>query len=245
MLTACGVDAKILTIYGAGRTLLSKGFIEPARRHAAHLLDEIRRSDPNGILPVVGLEPSEIYTLRDEFLDLLPDRHEEIEALAARAWLIDEFLVRPAERTQKLRVANILRSKINAEKPKILLHGHCYQKAQPPRADGYPVGVNASAELLRAVGYDLEVIQSGCCGMAGAFGYETEHYDVSMKVGELVLFPAIRAAASATGAPSIAAAGTSCRAQISDGVGLQADHSVVLVAQMLNAARSSDRMNRE
>ncbi len=245
VLTACGVDAKILTIYGAGRTLLSKGFIEPARRHAAHLLDEIRRSDPNGILPVVGLEPSEIYTLRDEFLDLLPDRHEEIEALAARAWLIDEFLVRPAERTRKLRVANILRSKINAEKPKILLHGHCYQKAQPPRADGYPVGVNASAELLRAVGYDLEVIQSGCCGMAGAFGYETEHYDVSMKVGELVLFPAIRAAASATGAPSIAAAGTSCRAQISDGVGLQADHSVVLVAQMLNAARSSDRMNRE
>ncbi len=246
VLTACSVDVKILLVYGAGRTLLSKGFIEPAKRHAARLLDEIRRADPGGTRPVVGLEPSEIYTLRDDLLDLLPERHAEVEALAARAWLIDEYLVRPSSKSKELRISNIHQSKIENQKSKILLHGHCYQKAQPPHADGFPVGVSASAELLRAVGYEVEIVNSGCCGMAGAFGYESEHYDVSMQVGELALFPAIRNATlnqrpqtvensfSTVHRPlSIVAVGTSCRSQIADGAGVQASHSVVLVARAL------------
>jgi FAD/FMN-containing dehydrogenase/Fe-S oxidoreductase len=231
VLAACGIEAKILPVFGAGRTLISKGFIEPAKRHAAHLLDEIHCADPSGVLPIVGLEPSEIYTLRDEMFDLLPERHAEIEALAARAWLIDEFLIRPFAKTKKLRVANVCSSEIENQKSKILLHGHCYQKAQPPHADGYSVGVNASAELLRLVGYEVEVLNTGCCGMAGAFGYETEHYDVSMQVGELVLLPAVRKAQES--GQQVVALGTSCRSQIADGAGVAANHSVIFVAQAL------------
>lgn len=248
VLEACGIDVRVLPVYGAGRTLLSKGFLEPAKRHAVHLLDEIRRADPHGILPVVGLEPSEIYTLRDEMLTLFPERQAEIESLAARAWLIDEFLVRPAPKTEKLRIATILTSKSahlefkiqnpqsEIDNPKILLHGHCYQKAQPPHADGFPVGVHASLALLRAVGYEAELINSGCCGMAGAFGYESEHLELSLQVGELALFPALRQAANDLHPPALAALGTSCRSQIADGAGLEASHSIVHVFKSLKTS---------
>lgn len=230
LLAACGVDARPLPLLGAGRTLLSKGFIEPARHHAQSLLDEIRRLDPQGRMPVIGLEPSEIYTLRDELRDLLPERQAEVESLARRAFLIDEYLVRPGLISDKLRIANISRPQ-DAEVPhqKILLHGHCYQKAQPLAEDGYETGVNASAALLKHTGYEVEIIQSGCCGMAGAFGYEADHYEVSMKVGELVLFPTLRQNAG----KQVAAAGTSCRSQIADGVGVAANHPVVLAARAL------------
>jgi len=242
VLAACGTAVKLLPIFGAGRTLISKGFIEAAKRHAADLLDEIQIADPDGSLPVIGLEPSEIYTLRDELLDLLPEKRGQIEALAARAWLIDEYLVRPSPNTQKSRIANGLfapggtqRTQNAAKSAKILLHGHCYQKAQPPQADGYPVGVAASAELLQAAGYTVEVLDSGCCGMAGAFGYEAEHYEVSMQVGELALLPAARQA-NARG-ERVAALGTSCRSQIADGAGVAANHTIVLVAQRLKSGK--------
>jgi Fe-S oxidoreductase len=107
-----------------------------------------------------------------------------------------------------------------------LLHGHCYQKAQPPAGDGFPTGVPATVAMLKALGYDVELIDAGCCGMAGAFGYEAEHYDLSARVGELALFPAIRK--SGAGA-LIAAAGTSCRSQILDGTARQAVHPVCLI----------------
>ena len=234
VLAACGVTVKILPVFGAGRTLISKGFIEPAKRHGAYLLDEIRRADPYGTLPVIGIEPSEIYTLRDELLDLLPERRIEVENLAMRAWLVDEYLVRPSPKTQKMRVANISQSKLQNQKSKILLHGHCYQKAQPPHVDGYPVGVNASAELLRAAGYDVEVLNSGCCGMAGAFGYESDHYDISMQVGELALLPEARKMNANGG--QVAAVGTSCRSQIADGTGVEARHPILLVAQKMKVS---------
>jgi Fe-S oxidoreductase len=95
--------------------------------------------------------------------------------------------------------------------------------------------VNASAELLRQAGYQVEVIPSGCCGMAGAFGYETEHYDVSMKVGELALFPTIREKISADENIAVAALGTSCRSQISDGTNIEAQHTVLLIQKVLFA----------
>ncbi len=113
-----------------------------------------------------------------------------------------------------------------------VLHGHCYQKAQPPAADGYPMGEEASAELLRRAGWKVEVLETGCCGMAGAFGYESEHYELSMQVGEIALFPAIQNAGSAA---RIAAPGLSCRTQISSGTGREAKHPISLIAAELSA----------
>jgi len=243
VLAAGGIEVKFLPYFGAGRTLLSKGFLEPARRHAERVLDAAHRLDPGGNLAVLGIEPSELYTLRDEFFDLLPARQEEVEKLAARAWLVEEFLLRKdASGTDRIfRVANNLKdgslpkSGNNPKEAvksleKVLLHGHCYQKAQPPAADGLPVGQQASAAFLSAFGYEVETIPSGCCGMAGAFGYEAEHYDLSMQVGELALFPALRDRREG----EVAAPGASCRAQIADGVGALAQHPLVLAAMRLD-----------
>jgi len=224
ILAAGGIAVKRLPLYGAGRTLISKGFLRAAQRHAARVLDEIARLDPAGVLPVIGLEPSEIYTLRDEFCDLLPARAAEVERLAVRAWMFDEYFIRQA----RLFVQG---EPSSAPGQPILLHGHCYQKAQPPAADGFPVGQAATADFLRYFGYAVEIIPSGCCGMAGAFGYEAEHYDVSMAVGELTLFPAVRA----RGQKQVVAVGASCRAQIGDGTGAQAHHALNLALQALEA----------
>jgi FAD/FMN-containing dehydrogenase/Fe-S oxidoreductase len=230
VLAACEVDVIILPVLGAGRTLISKGFIESGRRQAERLLNTIQRLDPGGQVPVIGLEPSELYTLRDELVDLLPHRAKEVELLAARTWLIDEYLIRPGKEVEKriFRVARITQLKNRKIRPRIALHGHCYQKAQPPSSDGYATGVEASAELLSDVGYDVEIIPSGCCGMAGAFGYESEHYEVSMNVGELVLLPAVRKYNDK--GVKIAAMGTSCRSQIFDGTGVSAHHTINFVA---------------
>jgi len=235
MLTACGVEVKVLPYFSAGRTLISKGFLEPARRHAERVFDAIQKLDPEGKLPVLGIEPSELYTLRDEFLDLLPERRADAEALASRAWLVEEYLVRPGadNKSRILRVTDKLQDISSQNSPKLLLHGHCYQKAQPPAADGCPVGQNASAELLRTVGYEVKIIPSGCCGMAGAFGYEDEHYELSMQVGELALFPIVREAMRSGN--EVSAVGTSCRSQIADGTGVAARHPLVLSVQRLGS----------
>ncbi len=234
VLYACGINVKRLPVFGAGRTLLSKGFITPARNHAENLLNRINKMDPAGILPVVGLEPSEIYTLRDEFFDLLPNRRDEVKRLAARTWLIDEFLVRNSPGASGMRVGRADLSNPVEKEGSILLHSHCYQKAQPPNPDGFSVGVNASADLLRAAGYDVEVMNTGCCGMAGAFGYEEEHYALSMQVGDLKLFPEITNKCKQNDNTQIVALGTSCRSQISDGTGIKSRHSILLVSQKLN-----------
>jgi Fe-S oxidoreductase len=226
-LKACGCRVHILPIFGAGRTLISKGFLIAARRHAIQLLDEISRYDPEGIMPIVGVEPSEIYCLRDEYLDLFPGqemRQKQARNIAMRAWMIDEFLIRPGS-DAKPRITNLIQiDKIN-NKQHVLLHGHCYQKAQPPAPDGFPTGVSATVEMLRTIGYHVKVVDTTCCGMAGAFGYETEHFEVSMKVGEIGLFPAIRETPLDT---VIAASGVSCQAQIKDGTKRSAIHPIVL-----------------
>ena len=216
-----------IPILGAGRTLISKGFLGPAKQHAARLVEAIARLDPQGALPVVGLEPSEIYTLRDEYLDFFPD-DPRVEALAGRAWMIDEYLIRD-QTGPRLSASQQTRATV-------WLHGHCYQKAQPPAADGKPVGVAATVALLESAGYAVKVIDDGCCGMAGAFGYEVEHYDFSLKVSELALLPALRAARQANPDILIAAAGVSCQAQIEDGMLNHATnvtpfHPIVLAAR--------------
>ncbi len=243
VLAACHITPLSLPLLGAGRTLLSKGFLQAARAHLSRLLDEIQRLDPAGSLPVIGIEPSEIYTLRDELQDLLPQRRAETQALAARSWLMEEYLIRPAPGENQPRLAALaspksatVSSELRFQNPlpkSVSLHGHCYQKAQPPAADGYPVGQEASAALLRLLGYEVEIIPSGCCGMAGAFGYEKEHYHLSMQVGEQILFPHLRHAQALNPALQVAAPGTSCRSQIADGVAMQAQHPIVLAAACL------------
>ncbi len=219
LLKAAGVHVVLLPVLGAGRTLLSKGFVPEAQAHARRLVRAIRERDPGGILPVAGIEPSEIYTLCDEYPDLLPG-DEYVLGLAKRAWMLDEYLIRqpgPVWETD------------NCKAGPILLHGHCYQKARPPAADGLPVGQAACAQLLRTAGYDVQVIDSGCCGMAGAFGYEAEHHALSMQVGELSLLTAIRAVPGA----KVAAAGVSCQAQIADGSGAPVKHPLEWAAESL------------
>ncbi len=232
VLDACHIKTKILPVFGAGRTLVSKGFIKEARNHLINLLRLIKEQDPEGILPIIGLEPSEIYLLRDELLDLLPVQPEENEKILNRAWMIDEYLIRPGGKSLGNRLSQVLKNELKHDQGKILLHGHCYQKAQQQNLDGYPTGVSASEEILKQVGYEVEVMDTGCCGMAGAFGYESEHYEVSMQIGEIKLFPEIRKAKDQFF--GIAAPGTSCRSQITDGTGVKAKHSIVLVADRLS-----------
>lgn len=238
-LEAAGLQVQVLPIIGAGRTLISKGFLDAARKHASRLLGVNYEIDPQGKLPVIGVEPSEIYTLRDEYLDFFPGE-ERVAALAKRAWMVDEFLIRPNDEG-KPRITTIIESyemiSSNAnitpelQKPykRVLLHGHCYQKAQPPAADGYPIGVAATVAMLNATGFQVEVIEAGCCGMAGAFGYEADHYDISMNLGEMNLFPAVRQAKEDV---IIAAVGTSCRSHIKDGTQRNVVHPITLLCNL-------------
>lgn len=230
VLMAAGFKPRLLPVVGAGRTLISKGFLTQARNHARRVLRAIERLDPEGRLPVIGIEPSEIYALRDEYLDLLPSE-PGIRPLARRTFMIDEFLLRNpdfgARPIEKLRDA----ANGQATGGLVLLHGHCYQKTQPPADDGLPTGQQATAALLSALGYNVEIVNSGCCGMAGSFGYEAEHYELSMQIGELTLFPAVRAASPDQ---HIVASGVSCRAQIASGTRRTALHPVSLIAKRLD-----------
>ncbi|MBL8517950.1 MAG: FAD-binding protein [Betaproteobacteria bacterium] len=197
-----------------GRTFLSAGMLDEARAEARRTLDILQPFVERGV-PVVGLEPSCLLTLRDEFKSLLPG--PETEALAGKAMLFEEFLV-----AQKR--AGRLNLDLQALPEKqALVHGHCHQKA----FDAFtPV-----LEVLKWIP-DLKVdaIESSCCGMAGAFGYEAEHFDVSMKMAELSLLPAVRKADAAT---LIVADGTSCRHQIHDGAHREAVHVAQLLARAM------------
>jgi len=228
VLQAVGCKARFLSTLGAGRTLISKGFLRQAKKHAQRLVDEISAIDPEGKLPIIGLEPSEIYTLKDEYLDFMTD-DKRMEGIAQRAFMIDEFLVRPDDEGNP-RIARLARKGIYGKtRTNVLLHGHCYQKAQPPARDGFPSGVAASSRLLEMMGYTVSTIEDGCCGMAGAFGYEKEHYSLSMQIGDLTLLPIIKGSSDSL----IAAAGISCKSQIEDGTGRTAYHPISLVARFL------------
>ena len=226
LLDAAGCEVEIIPVIGSGRTLLSKGFVKSARQHASKVIQAINNLDPENLLPIVGIEPSEIYTLRDEYVDFFPES-SDVEAIADRAMMIDEFLIRPGSEGQSrlLRIDSIPENAALKEKT-VTLHGHCYQKAQPPAKDGYPYGVMATAELLERVGYEVKLLDTGCCGMAGAFGYESEHYDLSMNIGELSLFPQVRAEGDKS---VITTAGFSCLSQIKDGTGKDPVHPITLI----------------
>jgi Fe-S oxidoreductase len=230
ILSACGYDVRVLPILGAGASLLSKGFIDPARIHAGRVLDLLKKVDPACEAPVVGIEPPEIYTLKDDYLDLHPDRESEIKQRTDKVWLLDELLLHSAE-FRNLRVVNTVEK--DSFGMKVHFHPHCHQRAQGPSPDGLPAGTNATIELLRTCSYEVELMDTGCCGMAGTFGYEAEHYELSMKVGELRLFPRLRAIEKDNRGLSIASSGAACRIQIRQGTGVEAVHPILLVAQQV------------
>ncbi|HJU17694.1 MAG TPA: FAD-linked oxidase C-terminal domain-containing protein [Stellaceae bacterium] len=190
-----------------GRTFLAAGLVDEARTEAKRMLDALAPVLDAGT-PVVGLEPSCLLTLRDELPVLLPG--EAAKALAARARLFEEFV---AEESAAGRFAMPLSAMPGR---RALLHGHCHQKAFNT--------VGAAVEALRLIpDLAVETFDSTCCGMAGSFGYEAEHYDMSLRIGELSVLPTLRAAPPDT---ILAANGTSCRHQIADALGREARHVV-------------------
>ena len=196
-----------------GRTFLASGMIDKAREEASRTIAALKPYVERNI-PVIGLEPSCLLTLRDEFLSMLPGA--ESTALAARAMLFEEFLV--AERN-----AGRLDLSLQAlPQPSLLLHGHCHQKA-------FAAFTPVQEVLSWIPEAKVTTVESSCCGMAGAFGLEAEHVDISMKMGELSLLPAVRHADANV---TIVADGTSCRHQIADGAQREALH----VARVLEKA---------
>jgi FAD/FMN-containing dehydrogenase/Fe-S oxidoreductase len=228
VLSGCGYDVSVVPVIGAGASLLSKGFLEAAKRHTGKMLDALNQLDPKKEAAIVGIEPPEIYTLKHDYLDLIPERKDEIASRAARTWLLDEYLLR-SEKFVTLR-ENFL---TGSQKQKIKFQPHCHQRAEGLAEDGLPNGTNATVELLRMCGYEVEVIEAGCCGMAGTFGYEVEHYDLSMKVGELQLFPKLREWSAANNETKIVATGAACRMQIVQGTGEATIHPIQLVCERL------------
>ncbi|MGC1377490.1 MAG: FAD-linked oxidase C-terminal domain-containing protein, partial [Anaerolineales bacterium] len=237
-LDLAGFDTRALPVIGAGAALLSKGMIAPARRHAAHVLDELARLDPQVALPLVGVEPSEVYTLKNDYIWLLPARADEIERRAAKTWLVEEWLVRSgalegwrALGAGRETSAQRMTTSATSAQPSapLKLHPHCHQRAEAPADDGLPNGVNATLEMLRACGYSVDVLDTGCCGMAGTFGFDAEHYELSMRVGALQVFPQVKAAGDA----GIVSTGAACRMQIAHGTGVTAEHPLVLAVRAL------------
>ncbi len=245
ILARCGFNVHVLPILGAGASFLSKGFIDQARHHAARVLDLLREVDPAHKAPIVGIEPPEIYAFKHDYIDLLPQREDEIKERLENVWLLDEYLLR-SEEFKDLRIVNtaqLSNMEENLLTNKVMFHPHCHQRAEGPSADGLPSGTNATVELLRSCGYEIEVMDTGCCGMAGTFGYEAEHYDLSMKVGELKLFPALRKLGTSPksqgfggGWEGVVSSGAACRMQIRQGTGVKAVHPIMLIADLMSEA---------
>ncbi|MBC7850013.1 MAG: FAD-binding protein [Chitinophagaceae bacterium] len=216
LLEKLGYEVVIPDHVESGRASLSKGLLRDAKKIANK---NIRMLSPviTTTNPLLGIEPSAILTFRDEYIDLADDDQlENAKRLSAAVFTIEEFLA------NEMLAGKLVPEQFTVEVKNIKLHGHCQQKALS--------NVAATAQLLSLpANYKVETIPSGCCGMAGSFGYEKEHYELSMRIGELVLFPAVRSADSAV----IAAPGTSCRHQIKDGTGVIAKHPIELIYEAL------------
>lgn len=217
LLNKLGYKVRTVKHGESGRTFLSKGLLRTAKKLA---IKNIQKFAPiiTEETPLIGIEPSTILSFRDEYPDLAgKELKNEAENLAKNTLLFEEWFMREVEK------GNISKEVFTKEAANIKLHGHCQQKAV---ASTKPT----MAMLTLPENYKAEEIPSGCCGMAGSFGYEKEHYELSMKVGELVLFPAVRSAAKET---IIAAPGTSCRHQIKDGTKREALHPIEIMYDAL------------
>lgn len=201
----------------SGRAAFSKGCLKLAKKYAVknvQLLADVVSEDT----PLVGIEPSCILSFRDEYPDIVPaEMRDTAKNLAKNCLLFDEFIMR------EVQAGRISTDSFNELSAEIYLHGHCHQKSL--------IGVGKCAEMLRLIpGVKVNVIPSGCCGMAGSFGYEKEHYETSKAIGEMVLFPIVRkATAEKEKNVIVAAPGTSCRQQILDGTGVKALHPIEIM----------------
>jgi FAD/FMN-containing dehydrogenase/Fe-S oxidoreductase len=217
LLSKLGYEVRIPQHKESARTWLSKGLIRTAKKIATEnvlLLKDLINDET----PLIGIEPSAILAFRDEYPDLVEEGlRPASRELAKNALLFEEFFVR------EMGKGHISKMAFTDEKRDILLHGHCQQKAV---ASTLPT----RQMLSFPDNYSVKEIPSGCCGMAGSFGYEAEHFDLSMKIGEMVLFPAVKNAAENT---LITAPGTSCRHHIKDGTGREAKHPVEILYEAL------------
>ena len=220
LLNALGYKVLIPKHKESGRAAISKGVVKLAKKFARYNVENLCDIITNET-PLVGIEPSCILSFRDDYPDLVEKEWKErVKALGRNALLFDEFIVREIEK------GKITAQQFDGKSRKIFLHGHCHQKAL--------VGVEKTAEMLRLpVGNEVKVISSGCCGMAGSFGYEKEHYDFSLRVGDQVLFPAVRKAVAENADVIISAPGTSCREQIKHGTGRTAYHPIEVMYDAL------------
>ena len=223
LLTRLGYNVIIPKHVESGRAAISKGCLKLAKKYATRnveLLADIVTDNS----PLVGIEPSCILSFRDEYPDLVPiAMRKKAKQLGNNALLFDEFLVR------EMKKGNISPDDFKDTPVEIWLHGHCHQKAL--------VGIEKTVEMFYLLrGATVHRIASGCCGMAGSFGYEKEHYKTSLAIGEMILFPTIRKAVSESNESVpmfVAAPGTSCRQQILDGTGVHAVHPIEIMYRML------------
>jgi len=216
LLEAAGYRVRLESAGCCGRSSLSKGLLEKARGMAEDMAERLAPEAERGV-PIVGCEPSCLLTLREEHLQLLPG-DPRAQVVAAQARLVEELLVEAIDDgALRLDPASEV-----ANRP-IVFHGHCHQKAL--------AGTAATVALLQRIpGAQVTEIDAGCCGMAGSFGFEAEHYALSMQIGESRLFPALRTAAPGV---LVTATGVSCRQQIGHGTGREARHPVELVRAAL------------
>lgn len=212
LFNALGFYVVLSTWSCCGRPALSKGFLPLAQQQARELINRLWNHAQNGT-PIVGLEPSCLLTIRDDYLSLIQPKeeieHQQLKQVLAQCYTLDEYLALLIDQGEfTLRFKNERRS--------VKVHGHCYQKAL--------VGMKPTLKVLESIpGFFTEEIPSGCCGMAGSFGYEKEHESISMQIGELCLFPAVR---KSEPDDLIIASGMSCRHQIKDGTQRRAMHLV-------------------
>ncbi|MGK0326570.1 FAD-binding and (Fe-S)-binding domain-containing protein [Polaribacter sp.] len=210
-----GYNLQIINHEESGRSFISKGFLKEAKA-VCNLNVEIFKDIITAQSPLIGVEPSAILTFKDEYIRLADDK-KSAEKIAKNVFTFEEFLA------QELENKNIDIALFTSKKKDIKIHGHCHQKALS--------GTHSSFQVLNIPkNYSVTLISSGCCGMAGSFGYEKEHYAVSMQVGEDTLFPKVRNYSADT---EIAAAGTSCRHQIFDGTKRIAKHPITILKEAL------------
>jgi Fe-S oxidoreductase len=214
-----GLGYKVMTVgnRASARTYISKGFLRKAKKLIVKNID-IFAPLVNADTPLVGIEPSAVLGFRDEYPDLADESHRQMALkVAENTLLLEEFLVR------EFRKGKITADMFTDDPADVFVHVHCQEKA-----------ITTSEPVIKALsiptGFKVREIPSGCCGMAGAFGYEKEHYDLSQKVGELVLFPDVRASSQDT---VIVAPGTSCRHHIRDGTGRVALHPAEVLERAL------------
>lgn len=215
LLSQLGYKVSAIDTLDSGRAMISKGFLDEAKievnKNIAFLKDKVSEN-----VPLVGIEPSAILSFRDEYLRLADDK-PSAENISKHTFLIEEFLAKEIEK------GNITSAQFTSEEKSIKIHSHCHQKSLSNQKVTFDI-------LNLPKNYKPTIIPSGCCGMAGSFGFEKEHYEISMQIGELKLFPAIRKSSDDI---IIAANGTSCRHQILDGTERKSLHPVTVLKNAL------------